>query len=218
MDLGQCTDPQLLVDPSIYHREILLSCLNVMAGRLKRNICKLDDHVFLSEVKDLSTSRVTYIGDALGYACHFWTKHLVMITSSSPDFEEVHKTIEKFFTSHFLFWIEVLSIMGNLDAGVYTINDINQDLPRLECEQGKSRWGGFETRVSLFSVISETTRVAREAREMIARGNKTPESECECGTISMNENNKGRRRGRREQRRHMGQTNETMRAHGPNGL
>ena len=54
MDPGRCTDQQFFIDPSIYHREILLSCLNVMKGRLKRNICELDDHVLLSEVGDLS--------------------------------------------------------------------------------------------------------------------------------------------------------------------
>ena len=133
MDLGRCTDQQLFIDPSIYHRKILLSCLSVMAGKLKRNICELDNHVILSKVEDLPTSRATYIGDALGYACCFWTKHLAMVHSSSPDVEEVHKAIEKFFTLHLLFWIEVLSLMGNLDAGVYAINDIQQWYTLVSC-------------------------------------------------------------------------------------
>jgi len=33
--------------------------------------------------------------------------------------------------------------------------------------------GGFETRVSLFSVISEITGAAREMQELIARDNKS---------------------------------------------
>ena len=125
-DPGRCTDQQFFIDPSTYHREILLSCLNLMGRRLKKNICELDDHVFLSRVKDLPTHRATYIGGAFEYACCFWTKHLVMLPSSCPDVEEVHNAIERFFTSHLLFWIEVLSLMGNLDIGVYAINDIQK--------------------------------------------------------------------------------------------
>ena len=125
-DPGRCTDQRFLIEPSIYHREILLSCLDVMKGRLKRNICQLDDRVFLSEVEDLAIRKAAHIGDTLEYASHFWTKHLVMVPSSSPDVEEVHKAIDEFFTLYFLFWVEVLSLMGNLDVGVYALNDIQQ--------------------------------------------------------------------------------------------
>ena len=40
--------------------------------------------------------------------------------------EKVHKAIDKFFTAHLLFWIEVLAIMGCLDISIYAINDIQQ--------------------------------------------------------------------------------------------
>ena len=41
-----------------------------MKEELKRNICKLDDHI-LSDTKDFFTVRRAYIGDALEYACYF---------------------------------------------------------------------------------------------------------------------------------------------------
>ena len=125
-DPGRCTDQQFFIDPSIYHGEILLLCLNMMGGRLKKNICQLNNCISLSEVEDLPTRRAAYIGGALDYACHFWTNHLAMVPSSSPVVEEVDKAIEKFFTTHFLFWIEVLSLMGNLGDGVYALNNIQQ--------------------------------------------------------------------------------------------
>jgi len=125
MDPGR-TDQQFFIDPSIYHREILFSCLNVMKGGLKRNICELDDHVLLSEVGDLSTRKTAYIGNTLEYACRFWTNHLMRITSSSLDVEEVFKAVDEFFKTCLLYWIEVLSLTGNLDIGVYAINDIQQ--------------------------------------------------------------------------------------------
>ena len=93
---------------------------------MKRNICGLEDYVSLDIVKDLLIHQKTHIGDTLGYACQFWTRHLVEIPSSSPDVEEVYKAIDKFFTMQFPYWIEVLSLMRNLDIGVHAINDVDK--------------------------------------------------------------------------------------------
>ena len=97
-----------------------------MKKTLKRNICGLDDYAILSEVEDISACQKEHIGNTLEYACQFWAKHLVEITSSSHNVEEVHKAVDEFFTTHLLFWIEVLVIMGRLDVSVYAISDIQQ--------------------------------------------------------------------------------------------
>ena len=125
-DPGRCTDTRFFIDPPIHHNEILFSCLNVMGERLKRNICNLDDYVVLSKVKDLPTHRATYIGDALGYACSFWTKHLMKVSSSHGGGMEVYKAINKFFETGFLFWIEVLILLGRFNIGIYALNEIQQ--------------------------------------------------------------------------------------------
>ena len=122
----QCEDQRFFVDPPIHHMEILLSCLNLMEERLKRNICDLDDYAVLSYGDDLSSQRKKHIGDALEYACQFWTKHLVKSPVSGCDTEKVQKAVDKFFTTHFLSWVEVLIIMRNLNIGVHSINDIQQ--------------------------------------------------------------------------------------------
>ena len=125
-DPGRCTNQQFYVEPSVHHGEILLLCLKVMKARLKRNMCKLDDLVFLSEVKDLDTRRAAYIGDALGYACQFWTSHLVGTIGGVHDVKEVESGVKDFFESCLLFWIEVLSLTGNLGIGVYAMNKIEE--------------------------------------------------------------------------------------------
>ena len=124
-DPKRCGDKWFFVEPAVYHTEILLSCLNLMRERLK-NICNLDDCAILSEVRDLSARRKDHIGGALEYACSFWTKHLLEIPGGSPHVEEVKKAIDGFFMTHFLDWIEVLALIGNLGAGVYAINDVEQ--------------------------------------------------------------------------------------------
>ena len=133
MDPRRCQDTQFFVDPSVHHVEIFLSCLHLMEERLKRNICDSDDYVDLSSLKDLSAHRKEHIGDALEYACQFWTKHLLESPNSGPDAEKVHKAIDKFFTTH-LFWIEVLIIMENLDISVHSINDVKQWYNLVSCK------------------------------------------------------------------------------------
>ena len=125
-DPGRCTDKRFFVDPSVHHTELLFSCLNLMKKKLKKNICNLDDYTILSRGEDLSTHQKSHIGDALGYACCFWTRHLINTPNSGSDAEEIQKVIDEFFTTYLLFWIEVLIIMGNLDTGVHAINNIKQ--------------------------------------------------------------------------------------------
>jgi len=123
MDPHRCEDRRFFVEPTGHHAVILLGCLRLMGERLKRNICNLDDYAVVSDVKDLSSQQKASIGDALEYACQFWTKHLLEIPSSSPHIEEVHKAIDKFFMVDLLHWIEVLVLTRNLDVGVYAMND-----------------------------------------------------------------------------------------------
>jgi hypothetical protein len=125
-DPERCKDERFFINPSVYHQEILLSCLALMQERLKRNICGLDDFISLDEVEELPAHRRSHIGDALGYACQFWARHLVEIPSSGHDVGEVHKAINKLFTTCLPYWIEVLCLMGNLDVGVYAINDVDK--------------------------------------------------------------------------------------------
>ena len=125
-DPKRCTDKQLFVDPSVNHMDIMLSCLMLMKRKLKRNICQLDDFSVLSEVRDLAVRRKAHIGDGLEYSCQFWASHLVRTVTSGPDVEGVHRAIDEFFTTHLLFWIEVLSLMDILDSGVYALRNIDE--------------------------------------------------------------------------------------------
>jgi len=126
IDPKHCEDKQFFVEPSVHHAEILLSCLRLMGERLKKDIYNLDDHTAISEVKGLSAQWKGYIGDALEYACCFWTKHLLRIPGDSSCVKEVKKAIDKFFTTHLLYWIEVLVLTKNLGIGVYAMNDVEQ--------------------------------------------------------------------------------------------
>ena len=87
-DSERCRDQRFFVDPLVHHTDILFSCLDLMKQKLK-NICDLDDYATLSEVKDLAARREACIGDALEYACRFWTKHLVKVPRHGPHVKTV---------------------------------------------------------------------------------------------------------------------------------
>ena len=126
MDPNRCEDEKFIVEPAACHAGILLACLRLMEEKLKKNICNLDDYTVIGGVKDLCTCKKSHIRGSLEYACKFWTKHLLEIPSSGPHNKGVQEAIEKFFTMHLLHWVEVLVITGNLDIGVYAMNDIEQ--------------------------------------------------------------------------------------------
>jgi hypothetical protein len=126
IDPERCKDKKFHVEPAVQHVEILLSCLNLMRTRLKKNICNLGDYTVLSEVEDLSARKKAHIGDTLEYACRFWTKHLLGVPGTGSHVKEVQKAIDTFFTTYLPYWIEVLTLTGNLGVGVYAINEIEQ--------------------------------------------------------------------------------------------
>ena len=74
MDPERCEDEKFFINPSVHHQEILLSCLSLMKEKLKRNICNLDDYLVLQGVESISPCQKAHIGDALEYACCFWTE------------------------------------------------------------------------------------------------------------------------------------------------
>lgn len=133
LGLKRCEGKRLFIDQSVHHREILFSCLSLMKGGLKENICELENYASISKVEDLPMRRKAQIGDALEYACLFWVKHLTSITNVH-EIEDVHKTIEEFFTKRLLFWIETLIIMGSADVVIYAIDDIWQWYTLVGCE------------------------------------------------------------------------------------
>ena len=133
MDPKRCKVERFWINPPVHHQEILLFCLSLMKERLKRNICNLHEYASLDKVEDLPTCRKVHIGDALEYACQFWAKHLVEVPNSDHGVEEVHKVINEVFPTCLLFWIEALSLMGKLDAGVYALNNVQQWCISVSC-------------------------------------------------------------------------------------
>ena len=83
-----------------------------MNQTLKKNICELPDAVANSDVGDLEERIKRYIDPALQYACRSWHTHLVDTHEESTHALAITSALHQFLEKKFLFWLEVLSVLG----------------------------------------------------------------------------------------------------------
>jgi len=105
-----CTNQRFHVSPPRHHSELLIGCLELMNRGLEKNMCKLPDGIINSEVQDLQKRTNQYIGDDLQYACKSWHIHLIGMESSHM--LKIEPVLCQFLEGKFLFWLEVLSVLG----------------------------------------------------------------------------------------------------------
>ena len=116
VDPARCANSRFRVCPPDQHKELLIGCLELMNRSLEPNMCKLPDGVTNSEVDDLKERTKQYIHLALEYACKSWHKHLVDTTPAHR--LEIASALHCFLEGKFIFWLEVLSILGAVREAV----------------------------------------------------------------------------------------------------
>jgi hypothetical protein len=110
VDPTRCANSRFRVSPPDQHTELLVGCLDLMDRSLEQNMCGLPDGVLNSEVGDLKERTKQYIHQGLQYACRSWHKHLV--TTEPPHTPEITSVLHRFLEGKFIFWLEVLSVLG----------------------------------------------------------------------------------------------------------
>ena len=110
VDPVRCTNSRFCVYPLEQHMKLLVGCLKLMNQTLEKDMCKLPDGVINSEVDDLKERKEQYFNHALQYACKSWHKHL--ISKDMPCRAEITSALHAFLEKNFLFWLEVLSVLG----------------------------------------------------------------------------------------------------------
>ena len=118
-DPARCSDPRFYISPD-YHIELVLRCLELMDNSLKKNMCSIPDYALNSEVGDLQ-KRIEESGirGALEYACRSWHRHLIAQTGRTGD---VVSALRCFLGGKFLFWLEVLSVLGAVGDAAHALN------------------------------------------------------------------------------------------------
>ena len=115
-DRSQCPAP-FYIDQPTTNEQLTMACFRVMRQNLKFNICELESsYVRNDEVKDLAQRIKTRIGDSLLYACRFWAAHLQDVMANGYDRNALTGKLQDFFYTRFLFWLEVMSLAGEVIA------------------------------------------------------------------------------------------------------
>ena len=109
VDPVRCANSRFRVLPPDQHTELLVGCLELMNRSLEPNMCKLLDGVLNSEVDDLKERTKKYIHRSLEYACRSWHRHVAAVPSPVP---EITSLLHRFLEGKFLFWLEMLSVLG----------------------------------------------------------------------------------------------------------
>ena len=81
-------------------------------------MCKLPDAVTNHEVDDLQKKAEQCIDHALQYACESWHKHIVVLHTVPGHKLRITSVLHQFLEENFLFWLEVLSILGTVRGAV----------------------------------------------------------------------------------------------------
>jgi hypothetical protein len=122
-DPDRCTDPRIFVHPTHHHSMISRACFDRMTSLLQkpdlRNICR--------DGKKLLPGDLTY-------ACRYWARHLAESNLDQSLVDRLHD----FASTRLLYWIERLSLIGDLDLGISGLGIVIKILvvgPRLHgCE------------------------------------------------------------------------------------
>ena len=101
------------------HKDLFLSCLDLLSKKLRRDICNLRrPGTLASEVE--SDVVASCIPLDVQYACRNWVHHLRQSNMVLCDNDQIHR----FFQHHFLHWLEALSLIGKMSDSIHLIRTL----------------------------------------------------------------------------------------------
>jgi hypothetical protein len=130
-DSSRCTDSRFQINRDDYELATAKKCFEVMDRKLKRNICGLKRYA-MNDTLNLS-QRDKYIDESLRYSCRYWNEHILpyshrldTLTNSRrlKHLEAFHASLDKWFTTRLLQWLEVLSLLHELGRAVRTLSSM----------------------------------------------------------------------------------------------
>ncbi|KAF7973362.1 hypothetical protein HWV62_15539 [Athelia sp. TMB] len=113
-DHRSCAHQPWFVDETKYHVEFTIGCLRVMERLLRFNMCHLaTSYLRNQDVENLEKRISEFIPQPLSYSCRFWAEHLKQANTTDL---QIISLVLQFFQSRFLYWLEVLSLIGESHA------------------------------------------------------------------------------------------------------
>jgi hypothetical protein len=113
--------------------------LKVMKQELNFNICSFpSSHLRNNEVEDIESKILHCISGQLAYSCCFWAEHM----NSLKKLAEIEELLNIFFKQHFLFWLEVLSLLGTLTLAHNALSIVIQ-VPKVSIGKKKTLYSVY---------------------------------------------------------------------------
>ena len=105
---------------------LAIKCLEHMNNSLKYNLCNIPEELIISHPeKTNSLENISKISEALKYSCLYWASHLAELQTPSSD---LILSLHFFLHNHLLHWMECLSIVGELQAGLKSLGHASNAL------------------------------------------------------------------------------------------
>jgi NACHT domain len=100
---------------------LTLACLETMKHGLQFNICGLESSYHMNEgISDMEMRVKDNISPHLSYSCWHWADHL----GASVYEKDVVMQAREFMEVQFLFWLEVMSVMGRMDLALRSMSSV----------------------------------------------------------------------------------------------
>ncbi|RKK30991.1 Vegetative incompatibility protein HET-E-1 [Fusarium oxysporum f. sp. cepae] len=107
------------IDEKVTHQRLAKQCLRVMRGALRENICGLS---FLGMHRSAVGVRQIEerVPAELQYACMYWVHHQTRVELEPNDKDDIYNFLE----THFLHWLEALSLLGRISESIGFIDEL----------------------------------------------------------------------------------------------
>jgi hypothetical protein len=121
--------------------ELAGCCLDIMLQGLRFNICGLEtSHVLNKDIIDLDQRVSAAICPALAYSCGYWVSHLCGTTIETMKQELYDNLCEFMFGPMLLYWIEALSLLGDLNLAAQSLLQLVRLLSVRMATRGLKIW------------------------------------------------------------------------------
>ena len=125
VDGSKCTRTDILVDRKLQNTFLSERCLQIMNANLGRNPCNIVSTWATNiEIEDLSSRLAASVPVHVQYACRHWSSHLC----EGHITQDVIALISVFTREHLLHWLEVSSLMGEMDRAVDALENAQNAL------------------------------------------------------------------------------------------
>jgi hypothetical protein len=115
----RCTDHRFFVDVATDYDPIAEVCLHVMNNLLSYDICQIGDSSLLNS--ELSRNQIIvdqFVPESLRYVSQHW---ITLVLETKGDLGRVLEQLRRFLFEHLLHWIELSSLMGQIQASLASL-------------------------------------------------------------------------------------------------